>query len=48
MDAHGPEILREERRTAFAEDFIRPAVAEAQRLGLSLDDMVALIRKDTP
>lgn len=48
VDAHGPEILREERRTAFAEDFIRPAVAEAQRLGLSLDDMVALIRKDTP
>lgn len=48
VDTNGPEILREERRKAFDEDFIRPAVAEAQRLGLSLDDMVALIRKDTP
>lgn len=44
----GPAVLREERREAFDMDFIRPAVAEAQRLGLTLDDIVELIRKDSP
>ena len=46
--ADGPDILRAQRREAFHEDFIQPAVAEARRLGLTLDDMVALIRKVSP
>lgn len=44
----GPEILRDQRRRSFHEDFVRPAVTEAQRLGLSLEDVATMIRKDSP
>lgn len=46
VTTRGPEILRDQRRKSFDEDFVRPAVAEARRLGLSLDDVIDMIRKD--
>ncbi len=44
--AGAPEALRARRRAAFADDHVRPFLAEGHRLGLSLDDIVDLIRKD--
>lgn len=38
-------ILLEERRTAFAEHFIDPLVAEARTLGLGADDLTVLLRE---
>ncbi|MFN8046866.1 MAG: GntR family transcriptional regulator [Dermatophilaceae bacterium] len=46
--AGAPEALRARRRAAFADEFVRPFLAEGARLGLSLDDIVTLIRKDHP
>lgn len=39
------EALRARRRAAFSETFLSPLLAEAARLGLSGEDLVALIRK---
>lgn len=36
-------LLLDERRTAFAERFIDPMVAEAARLGLGADDLARLV-----
>lgn len=38
------DVLLGERRTAFADTFIGPLLAEAGKLGLSADDLAALIR----
>ena len=39
------DILLTERRTAFAEHFIDPLIAEARTLGLGPDDLTALLRE---
>ena len=39
------EQLLTERRTAFADRFITPLIAEARTLGLSADDLTALIHE---
>jgi DNA-binding transcriptional regulator YhcF (GntR family) len=39
--------LLDERRKLFAERFVEPLVAEASRLGINADDLVALIREST-
>jgi GntR family transcriptional regulator len=39
--------LLDERRKRFAERFVEPLVAEASRLGINADDLVALIREST-
>ncbi|MFG6402406.1 MULTISPECIES: GntR family transcriptional regulator [unclassified Microbacterium] len=38
------EALISERRTAFADRFVDPLLAEARKLGLGPDDLAALIR----
>jgi GntR family transcriptional regulator len=38
------ELLLAERRTAFADRFVEPLLAEARTLGLGPDDLFALIR----
>ena len=38
------ELLLEERRTAFADRFVEPLLAEARKLGLGPDDLARLIR----
>ncbi|MBN8204791.1 GntR family transcriptional regulator [Microbacterium esteraromaticum] len=38
-------ILLAERRTAFAEHFIDPLIAEARTLGLDADDLTVLLRE---
>lgn len=42
------EALLARRRATFAESYLRPLLAEAARLGLSPDEVAALIRTDTP
>jgi GntR family transcriptional regulator len=37
--------VRRERRTAFADRFVEPLLAEARTIGLSPDDIAALIRE---
>jgi GntR family transcriptional regulator len=39
--------LLEERRRQFAERYVAPLVAEASRLGMDADELVALIRTST-
>jgi len=39
------DILLRERRTAFADRFIDPLLAEARTLGLGEDDLAALLRE---
>lgn len=39
------DLLLEERRTAFADRFVTPLLAEARKLGLSPDDLSRLIRQ---
>ena len=41
-----PEALRAQRRDAFTEQFVRPFVDEGRRLGLSIDEIVALVTKE--
>ncbi|KJL40415.1 MULTISPECIES: GntR family transcriptional regulator [Microbacterium] len=38
------ELLMNERRTAFADRFVEPLLAEARKLGLGPDDLELLIR----
>jgi DNA-binding transcriptional regulator YhcF (GntR family) len=38
------ELLMTERRTAFADRFVDPLLAEARKLGLGPDDLALLIR----
>lgn len=40
------EAIRNKRRAGFVRDFVRPLKAEAQKLGLTPDEVVALMRKD--
>ena len=42
------EALLARRRAAFTENFVRPLLAEAARLGLDADDVAALIRDHVP
>ena len=44
--AGAPEALRAQRRDAFSEQFVRPFVEEGRRLGLSIDEIVALVTKE--
>ena len=37
---------RARRRAAFTDEYVRPFLAEGARLGLTLDEIVELIRKD--
>ena len=39
------ELLRTERRTAFAERYIDPLLTEARTLGLGAEDLAALLRE---
>ena len=41
------ERLRDERRSRFFEDVLAPVVAEAERLSIPVDDIVAAIRTRT-
>ena len=41
-----PDALRASRRAAFTDEYVRPFLAEGARLGLTLDEIVELIRKD--
>jgi GntR family transcriptional regulator len=45
--ADARQRLLDERRKRFAERFVEPLVAEASRLGINADDLVALIREST-
>lgn len=38
------EVLLGERRAAFARDFLTPLLAEAAKIGLGQDDLIALLR----
>ncbi len=40
------ERLLEERRRAFHDEFVRPLLHEAARLGLAADDVATMIRKE--
>ncbi len=40
--------LLDERRRRFAERYVQPLVAEASRLGIDPDELVALIRQASP
>lgn len=42
------EALLARRRSAFAESYIRPLLAEAARLGLTTEDVAALIHAHAP
>ena len=42
------ERLLDDRRKRFAERFVQPLVAEAGRLGIGTDALVALIRESSP
>jgi len=42
-----PEALRARRRAAFADHYLRPVLAEGNRLGLSPADIIDLIRKES-
>jgi DNA-binding transcriptional regulator YhcF (GntR family) len=42
------EALLARRRAAFAESYIRPLLAEAARLGLTTEDVTALIHTHAP
>ncbi len=42
------DALIARRRADFAEGYVRPLMAEASRLGLSTDDVTALIRTHAP
>ncbi|MGM1018314.1 MAG: GntR family transcriptional regulator [Actinomycetota bacterium] len=39
------ELVRRERRAAFADRYIDPLIAEARALGLGADDLAALLRE---
>lgn len=39
-----PEALRAERRSAFATEFVRPLLDEGARVGLTIDDIIAIIK----
>ena len=43
--ADAPERLRAERRARFFDDVLAPAIAEAERLGIPLDDVVEAVRR---
>ena len=45
VTAGARDLLLGERRTAFAERFIDPLLAEARTLGLGPDDLAALLRE---
>ncbi|MEX3507452.1 GntR family transcriptional regulator [Corynebacterium sp. LK2590] len=40
------ERIRDQRKKAFAQDFVRPLVAEANALGLGEDDIAQMIAKE--
>ncbi|MGW9113474.1 GntR family transcriptional regulator [Microbacterium sp. NPDC055683] len=42
--AGAQELLRAERRSAFADRYVQPLLAEARKLGLEPDDVADLIR----
>lgn len=44
--AGAPEALRRQRREEFHSQFIQPLLIEAGRLGLTADDVIALIAKE--
>ncbi|AXE37263.1 GntR family transcriptional regulator [Acidipropionibacterium virtanenii] len=44
----GVERLREQRRTLFAENYLAPLLEEAERVGLSTDDIITLIHRQGP
>lgn len=46
--AGAPEALRARRRAAFADNHVRPFLAEAHRLGLTLPEIIDLLHKDQP
>lgn len=41
------ELLRRERQDVFADRYLKPLLIEARRLGLSPDDVIALIGQQT-
>lgn len=45
VTAGARDILLADRRTAFAERYIDPLVAEARTLGMDADDLTALLRE---
>ena len=46
VSAGARDLLLAQRRLNFQVDFVRPLLAESNRLGLSTDDLVELIRKE--
>lgn len=45
VSAGARDLLRGERRSAFADRYIDPLIAEARTLGLSADDLTTLLRE---
>lgn len=41
-----PDALRAARREAFADQFVRPFVQEGRRIGLTIEEIVALVTKE--
>ncbi|AZZ40984.1 GntR family transcriptional regulator [Acidipropionibacterium jensenii] len=41
----GVELLREQRRARFTESYLTPLLDEAERVGLSTDDLITLIHR---
>lgn len=44
----GVDRLHRQRRNAFADTYLRPFLAEGRRLGLTIDDILELIRREHP
>ena len=44
--AGAPDALRAQRRETFTEQFVRPFVEEGRRLGLTIEEIVALVTKE--
>lgn len=44
----GVEHLREQRRAQFSENYLAPLLEEAERVGLSADDIITLIHRQEP
>lgn len=44
--AGAPQTLRAERQARFVDDYVQPLLLEADRLSLTVDDVVAMITKE--
>lgn len=48
VTGNGVELLRRQRRARFTESYLAPLLDEAERVGLSIDDLITLIHRQSP